>query len=185
MQTDRATKPQPPYDRNLPPEYWEELKTPDRRPRTQPPRKPIKGIKAPILRTAVVLLAMLCIAFLAGRRPSLPKPEPVAAATPAPALALSPTPSPVPVQSAPRALPVAGPLTSVGTPMLSGSQYYVAMPDGRQLLINYKGWVDHACNLPRQPKGGADNAAYTEAATGYTWIWTVPIDSNVPKWLDP
>jgi len=86
----------------------------------------------------------------------------------------------------PRADPVSGPLTTTGEPMLSGRQYYVSMPDGRNILVNYKGWVDHACNLPRQPKGGANNAAYTDAATGHTWIWTVPAGtSNVPRWIDP
>ena len=85
---------------------------------------------------------------------------------------------------APRAEPVAGPLTAAGEPMLSGHQYHVAMPDGRTILINYRGWVDHACNLPRQR--GINNAAYTEAATGHTWIWTVPAGtSNVPRWIDP
>jgi hypothetical protein len=48
-----------------------------------------------------------------------------------------------------------------------------------------KGWVDHASNLPKQPLSGANNAAYTEAATGHTWIWTVPAGpSNVPRWID-
>jgi hypothetical protein len=70
--------------------------------------------------------------------------------------------------------------------MLSGRQYYVSMPDGRRLLINYRGVVDHAYELPKQPLGGANNAAYTETATGSTWIWTVPAGaSNVPRWIDP
>ena len=86
----------------------------------------------------------------------------------------------------PRAEPVAGPLTTTGEPMLSGRQYYVSMPDGRHLLVNYKGWIDHACNLPKQPKGGANNAADTDQATGHTWIYTVPaIGPNVPQWIDP
>ena len=107
----------------------------------------------------------------------------VAVVSPEPVVILS---TPALVQIAPRAIPVPGPLTNAGTPMISGNQYYVTMPDGRHLLVNYKGWVDHACNLPRQPKGGANNAAYTEAATGHMWIWTVPAGTNnVPQWIDP
>jgi hypothetical protein len=70
--------------------------------------------------------------------------------------------------------------------MLSGNQYTVTMPDGRTILVNYRGFVDHACNLPRQPRGGANNAMYTDRATGLNWIWTVPQGpSNVPQWIDP
>jgi hypothetical protein len=95
-------------------------------------------------------------------------------------------PPPAPAQIAARAELVTGPLTSTGVPMLSGNQYYVTMPDGRHILINYKGWVEHANNLPAQPKGGANNAAYTDTATGHMWIWTVPAGtSNVPQWIDP
>jgi hypothetical protein len=67
-----------------------------------------------------------------------------------------------------------------------GTQYWVKMPDGRTILINFKGWVDHACNLPRQPAGGANNAMYIESATGTSWVWTIPASgSNVPRWIDP
>ena len=97
-----------------------------------------------------------------------------------------PQPPVVEVRRALPAVPRALAVTTTGEPMLSGRQYYVSMPDGRNILVNYKGWVDHACNLPRQPKGGANNAAYTDAATGHTWIWTVPAGtSNVPRWIDP
>jgi hypothetical protein len=67
-----------------------------------------------------------------------------------------------------------------------GTQYRVSMPDGRTILVNFKGWVDHACNLPRQPAGGANNAMYFDSKTGVGWIWTVPVGaSNVPRWIDP
>jgi hypothetical protein len=82
------------------------------------------------------------------------------------------TPSPTPAPSPPQWIP--------------GTQYRVAMPDGRTILVNFKGWVDHACNLPRQPAGGANNAMYFDSATGIGWIWTVPVGpSNVPRWIDP
>lgn len=101
----------------------------------------------------------------------------------APSVTSAPTPMP-PVQAAPRAEPVTGPLTSTGEPMIAGRQYHVGMPDGRNILVNYKGWVPHAFNLPRQH--GINNAAYTEVATGHTWVWTVPATGpNVPQWLDP
>ena len=94
--------------------------------------------------------------------------------------------APVPVHTVPRAEPVPGPVTTTGQPMLSGNQYTVTMPDGRTILVNYRGFVDHACNLPRQPRGGANNAMYTDRATGLNWIWTVPQGpSNVPQWIDP
>jgi hypothetical protein len=109
----------------------------------------------------------------------------VAVATPA-STPVIPTPIPSPAPIVPRAEPVTGPMTTEGTPMVSGNQYYVTMPDGRHILVNYKGWIDHVCNLPRQPRGGANNAAYTDVATGLTWIWTVPTGtSNIPQWIDP
>jgi hypothetical protein len=84
----------------------------------------------------------------------------------------------------PKAEPVRGPLDTTGQSMLSGRQYWMTMPDGRNLLVNWQGFVDHACNLPRQR--GINNAAYTELATGLTWIWTVPAaGANIPQWIDP
>jgi hypothetical protein len=166
----------------------EELKIPDRYAQYRA-RHPLPRATKAINGWIVVLTATLiglCVALLSRQNhPALPKP-PVALVTPAPVVASSPVPvqAATPVPIVPRADPVVGPLTTGGAPMLSSNQYYVRMPDGRNLLVNYKGWVDHACNLPRQPKGGANNAAYTEAATGHTWIWTVPAGtSNVPQWI--
>jgi len=108
--------------------------------------------------------------------------KPVPAATPVPVIAVASIP--VLIQPAPRAEPVTGPLGADGQPMLSGHQYYINMPDGRHLLVNYKGYVPHASDLPRQH--GINNAMYTDAATGVDWIWTVPATGpNVPQWIDP
>jgi hypothetical protein len=132
---------------------------------------------------SLVLFPVFVCAVL-FRSQNQPQPIAVAAAAPSPAPVIAATPAPI--QPVPRAEPVSGPLTTTGEPMLSGRQYFVNMPDGRRLLVNYRGWVDHACNLPSQPLGGANNAAYTDSATGHTWIWTVPAGvSNVPRWIDP
>jgi len=89
----------------------------------------------------------------------------------------------IPRMVAPRAEPVQGPLTTSGTPMLSGSQYYVKMPDGRNILVNFRGIVSHPCNLPRQT--GINNAAYSDSL-GRLWVWTVPVfGPNIPCWIDP
>lgn len=166
-----------PYDRNLPDGYWEELEKP--RPAQRP--APAAPARAWILALGALLVGCLCVTLVNHKSPSAAVKSEVTSAG-----NFVPVPTPVPTRTVPRAEPVIGPMTSVGTPMLSGSQYYVAMPDGRHLLVNYRGWIDHACNLPRQPKGGANNAMYTDQATGINWIWTVPVGtSNVPRWIDP
>jgi hypothetical protein len=181
----------PPYDRPLPDGYWQDLKESDRyaQYRTQQPSqrplrtKPTNDTRRIREAWTVCLVALLVIlgvgvTLLSHQRGARAPASVVPAPTPAPLKMAPPAP--------PRALPVEGPLTSTGEVMLSGRQYWVSMPDGRHLLINYKGWVDHACNLPRQPKGGPNNAAYTEAATGHTWIWTLPAGTNnIPHWIDP
>jgi len=160
--------------------------------RTFPPRTaPAKVLNSWVVASCCILIGLACLYVAATRHRTLPpldvRVEPPAVTLPAPApgpqLAQGPTSS---VTIAPRAERVTGPLTTAGRPMVSGNQYYVTMPDGRHLLVNWKGWVEHASNLPRQPKGGANNAAYTEAATGHMWIWTVPAGtSNIPRWIDP
>jgi hypothetical protein len=139
-----------------------------------------------------LILVFLCAALIRGQKQSPPvQPQTISKAEESHTRPADDGKSagqlfPVPVQPVPRAEPVSGPLTTAGQPMLSGRQYFVSMPDGRHLLVNWRGWVDHACNLPKQPLGGANNAAYTDAATGHTWIWTVPAGpSNVPRWIDP
>jgi hypothetical protein len=70
--------------------------------------------------------------------------------------------------------------------MIPGRAYWVDIPDGRHILINYRGTVPFANALPRQPAGGANNAAYYDSKSGNLWIWTVPAGtSNVPMWIDP
>jgi hypothetical protein len=148
-------------------------------PAAPPPAKPTGWLILPFL-----VLVFLCAALIRGQKqnPSTVIATPVAIASPTPAPIVPKAEPPI----APKAEPVSGPLTTAGQPMLSGRQYFVSMPDGRHLLINWHGWVDHACNLPKQPLGGANNAAYTDSATGHTWIWTVPATgTNVPRWIDP
>jgi hypothetical protein len=84
-----------------------------------------------------------------------------------------PTPRPESDQSAvPRAIPT--------------GRYWVDLPDGRHILVNYRGTVASFASLPPQPPGGANNAMYTDRLTGISWIWTVPAGaSNVPTWIDP
>jgi hypothetical protein len=68
--------------------------------------------------------------------------------------------------------------------MLAGSQYWLKMPDGREILVNFRGVVPHAFNLPKQR--GVNNAAYLELATNHLWIWTLPATGpNIPRWIDP
>ena len=159
--------------------------------RTFPPRTaPAKVLNSWVVASCCILIGLACLYVAATRHRTLPpldvRVEPaVTLPTPAPSpqLAERPTPS---VTIAPRAELVAGPLTTAGTPMLSGHQYTITLPDSRHILINWKGWVDHACNLPHQPKGGANNAAYTDRSTNNLWIWTVPAGtSNIPRWIDP
>jgi hypothetical protein len=180
MIPDHTVNGQSRFEREMPKEFWRELRKP--RPRPTPP--------APKQSWAAYLIAALvgaCAVGLFQHPATVDSPRVVASApTPTPTITGTPSPTPVPVQFVPRAQPVEGPLTTAGVPMLSGNQYYLTMPDGRRLLVNYLGSVDHACNLPRQPKGGANNAAYTELATGNTWVYTVPAGvSNVPHWIDP
>ena len=198
-----AGEAQYPYDRELPDEYWKELKKPDPyiRYRSQhpiPPATKRTDVWIACLLIAVVgLAAALSTALIKhpyaytkewtpedlGAIPVKPTPAPTPQAV---IPTVTPAAPPAPVHIVPRAEPVLGPLTTAGTPMVSGNQYCVTMPDGRHILVTYKGWVDHAANLPKQPLGGANNAAYTETATGHTWIWTVPAGpSNLPQWIDP
>ena len=157
-----------------------------RRGASEPPGGTPPPSKLPLVIGLFVALVLACAVLIKVRQS-----PPIAAAIPAPVVAATPAPPAPPAPSAavqlvPRAEPVSGPLTTTGEPMFSGRQYFVNMPDGRHLLVNYRGWVDHACNLPKQPVGGANNAAYTESATGHTWIFTVPAGaSNVPRWIDP
>jgi hypothetical protein len=69
--------------------------------------------------------------------------------------------------------------------MIPGNQYWVDLPDGRHIKINYQGYRDYFSQLPVQPAGGANNAAY-RTYDGSLWIWTVPVGpSNIPQWIDP
>jgi hypothetical protein len=72
------------------------------------------------------------------------------------------------------------------TRMTPGNRYWVDLPDGRRIVVNYRGSVDSYWTLPCQPAGGANNAMYTDLDSGLSWIWTVPAGaSNVPQWIDP
>jgi hypothetical protein len=180
------------YDTVLPPHVRAKYQQPDRyaqyreRNPIQPPKQPPPGksINGWTLSLVVILIGLGAALLNRHNQASNSRLGPAPAAVSTPAI-IAPAPAP-PIKSVPRAEPVSGPLTTSGQPMISGRQYLISMPDGRHILVNYKGWVDHACNLPRQPKGGANNAAYTELATGNTWVWTVPAGaSNVPQWIDP
>ena len=191
------------FECELPPDARDELKTKPWFPK-DPPKRPARpvlekpkpsnywrdaiGFLAPI---GIILLCFGLWAWSSAHKPPTVLARDRAVFVPSP----KPLPSPQPVPRAERivpevrrAEPVLGPLTIQGNPMLSGHQYYVTMPepDGRHLLVNFMGSVDHACNLPRQPKGGANNAAFIETATNHLWIYTVPAGiSNVPQWIDP
>jgi hypothetical protein len=66
----------------------------------------------------------------------------------------------------------------------AGNSYWVQMPDGRRIVVNYMGEIADYAHLPLQH--GVTNAAYHTRADGATWIWTVPVwASNVPQWIDP
>jgi hypothetical protein len=146
----------------------------------------------------VGILVFIAALIISGQHET-PKPfAPWAVAAPVPVatpVAIAPTPAPAPAVVAaaptpapfvPRAEPVLGPLTAEGVPMIAGRQYYVTLPepDGRHILVNYKGWIPHACMLPRQH--GVTNSMFTDEATGVNWIWTIPVSgSTVPRWIDP
>jgi hypothetical protein len=180
MIPDHTVNGQSRFEREMPKEFWRELRKPAPRPAPPAPRQ-----SRPWVAYLIAALVGACAVGLLQHRDTVDTPR-VAASAPTPTPSGTATPTRVPVQIVPRAQPVEGPLTTAGVPMLSGNQYYVTMPDGRHLLVNYRGTVDHACNLPTQPKGGANNAAYTELATGNTWVFTVPAGpSNVPRWIDP
>jgi hypothetical protein len=174
------------YDRVPPADLYEQMRRARKR-ESESTKKPARSTEWKLIAIGCFLFACFALSLFFARHAATPAPTPVAvpppiaAATPAPAVV---TATPVPVQPVPRAEPVAGPLTKEGQPMFSGRQYYVTMPDGRTLLVNYRGFVPHACMLPRQH--GINNAMYTDAATGLNWIWTVPASaSNVPQWIDP
>jgi hypothetical protein len=61
--------------------------------------------------------------------------------------------------------------------------YWVNLPDGRHILVNYRGEVPDVWALP--PQHGINNAMYHDLESGHDWIWTVPINSNIPMWIDP
>ena len=183
-----------PYERELPKEYWEQLRSKDRyaqyrqqHPIKRPPPKTDKALIACLFLVVVTLLAVVLKPQPAPVRPA------VAVATPTPTPPASPSPVPVIQQAdrsipsvtiAPRAEPVAGPMTTEGVQMLSGNQYWVTMPDGRRLLINYMGSVARPFDLPRF-KGGANNRAYADNLGHHLWIWTLPERGTIPQWLDP
>jgi hypothetical protein len=137
------------------------------------------------------LLAMMVGICLTNH--SNPTPEPVRNFVPLASDRPAPPPSApppndaqpdIPVPVVPRATQVTDAYGKPLITMLAGHRYSLNLPDGRQIKVNFKGYVDHACNLP--PQHGINNAAYTDKATGLTWIWTVPAGvSNVPQWIDP
>src|SRR5262252_10069529 len=97
-----------------------------------PPRHPATQVfNSWVVCAAAILfgLASLYMAAIKRQTHSLTV-KPVPAATPVPVIAVASIP--VPIQPAPRAEPVTGPLGADGQPMLSGHQYYINMPDGRQ-----------------------------------------------------
>jgi hypothetical protein len=66
---------------------------------------------------------------------------------------------------------------------LISTPHWVNMPDGRNILVHYKGEVPDVWALP--PQHGINNAMYHVLEDGNYWIWTVPLNSNIPMWIDP
>jgi hypothetical protein len=160
--------PVPPYDKPLPESYWNSLKGRVGLSQTPKPAKTLSAIPwLEIWHWTKTVLAIGAFLFVIGWLCSLKSPIGPAPHTDAEVAAMHPV---VPETPA----------------MVAGNQYWVTLPDGRKILVNFKGSVDHACNLPKQPAGGANNAMYVDRATGTDWIWTVPAGaSNVPTWIDP
>jgi hypothetical protein len=158
---------QPPYDQELPPGYWETCRKNSPPPKRAPWRAGVVGLFLLINLTGLLIHL------------SQQKSVPLAAA---PAAVTQPSPAYTPPVEVLRALPADPPPVQ----MVPGRAYWVDLPDSRHLKVNFKGWVNHACNLPKQPPGGANNAMYTDLSTGVSWVWTVPAHGpNTPRWIDP
>lgn len=66
--------------------------------------------------------------------------------------------------------------------MMVGHQYWVQMPDGRRIEVNYRGTAgDYGLLPPQGPR--SNNAAYSIYDT--LWIWTLAPDGSGPSWIDP
>jgi hypothetical protein len=99
----------------------------------------------------------------------------------------APIGQPAPQRIAPRAALVKSPPRVRRAELVvpqAGNSYWVQMPDGRKIVINYMGELLDKAHLPVQH--GITNAAYHTLADNSTWIWTVPVGaSNIPEWIDP
>ena len=127
------------------------------------PAPPVKSPPAKPFRVSWSLVALLAVFYLLGRIGTFPHPS----TSPSPSSRAS---SPVLVEwPAPRAQLVALP------PRL-------LLPDGRPVAVRYRGEVALESLLPRS--GNRLGDTYLVGDRSF-WIWTYPIGSAVPAWIDP
>jgi hypothetical protein len=166
--------PVPPYDRELPQSYWQNLQFPKLE---KPP--PIARARVRRWALALSLLGLSVGALFLISAKTLKQDE-----FPPPVLDSGDL-----VTNPPRATLVKSPLTVRRAELVvaqAAQSYWAQMPDGRRIVIHYCGEVADYAHLPVQPVGGANNVAYHTRADGNTWIWTVPVGaSNIPQWIDP
>jgi hypothetical protein len=155
--------PVPPYDQPLPREYWQNLRLPKTIVNFSCRDARVRARGHWLKAAGLLALALGALGLITAK--TLNQEE-----FPAPALHRADLVSNPWV--APRAIPT--------------GRYWLNLPDGRHILVNYRGEVADYAHLPAQPPGGANNAAYYDQGTGNTWIWTVPAGaSNVAQWIDP
>jgi hypothetical protein len=168
--------PVPPYDRELPPEYWQKLRLPKTKENFSC-RDARARARGSWWLGAVGLSALALSALALVTAKTLNQAE-----FPAPLLHSGDL-----EKNPPRAQLVKPPLTVRRAELVAprqGTSYWATLPDGRRIVINYMGEVADYQHLPVQ--AGITNAAYRSRADGNTWIWTVPAGaSNVPEWIDP
>lgn len=172
--------PVPPYDQVLPEEYWQSLGN-----------QPVRLVKKRKTTTSIPWMEVWCwaksilavTAFLACVAAIFLHPQP--------------SPFPVPEKSDPATFVNHIVLDHcdywvdqegyVHRDMIAGNDYWIVIPppDNRCIKVHYKGKVPNFAALPKQPAGGASNACYIAEDTNTDWIWTVPIQNNVPQWIDP
>jgi hypothetical protein len=178
--------PVPPYDRELPPAYWQNLKAA----KASPPAAAANRSKAWIAGFAAFVLVAGALAWVTARSTRLnesgyalpPMGEPNI--QPSPPRALAPVlQPPIRVERAAlvtrRIVKRALPVRRVGDPPI-GSSFDAQMPYGETVHCTFMGRVKSQANLPLQ--GGF--IGETVAIGDQEFVWAAPA-GGVAQWIDP
>jgi hypothetical protein len=163
----------PPYDRELPPGYWNSINPP--RPAAPAPDRSIRNL----LLIIAGLLGVLAFVGLTNRSTVIPKAV-TSYPTLMPVFQSQPPPETVAPVDAPRAIPRA----SLVHYRVLDSVEDVQMPDGRILTTRYKGELNRVGELPR--RGASLGDMFYTRADRHAWVLApVSAGNTAIGWVDP